>query len=169
MREKLSGLEKGLWKEAFLLKSSLQNRGYTIALAESCTGGEVASTLTRVPGISSVFKGGIVVYSSYYKSYIAGVKEDIVNKYGTVSPEVAMSLAREVSDISQVYVGVSVVCVLGPALDEKGHPVGTTYIGVSTADLSLVKKFIVRRLPRPIMKQIVALKVIRTVREVIET
>ena len=168
MRERLSGLEKGLWKESFLLKNSLQNKGYDIAVAESCTGGEVAATLTRVPGISSIFKGGIVVYSPYYKSHIAGVSEDIVDIYGTVSPEVALSLAKEIRDISQVSVGVSVVCVLGPALDEKGHPVGTTYIGISTSDTSIVKKFMVRRLPRPIMKRVVALKVIRAVREVIE-
>ncbi|GEM_PF-2555397 len=167
MRERLLELERELWKQSFMLKKSLQRLGYTIAVAESCTGGEVASTLTRVPGISSVFKGGIVVYSPYYKIHIAGVSEDIVDKYGTVSPEVALSLAQNIRDISNVSVGVSVVCVLGPALDEKGHPVGTTYIAVSTSNTSLVKKFMVRRLPRPVMKRMVALKVIRTVREVI--
>lgn len=104
-------------------------KGRTLATAESCTGGGIGAALTAVPGSSEVFAGGVISYSNAVKQGILGVPEEWIEKYGAVSPWVAMEMASGVRGLLHTDVAVSVTGLAGPGGDEYGHPVGTVYIG----------------------------------------
>jgi nicotinamide-nucleotide amidase len=117
--ETLPGLVGGL-----LVSSSL-----TLATIESCTGGLLASTITDNPGSSSYFKGGLVSYAAEVKA-IVGVDRQLLERFGTVSPETADALAQAVRSLMKADIGVGITGVAGPtSIEDK--PVGTVYIAVS--------------------------------------
>lgn len=102
--------------------------GKTLSTAESCTGGGIGAALTAVPGSSAVYKGGVVSYTNDVKMGVLGVPAEWIEKYGAVSPWVAMEMASGVRGLLHTDVAVSVTGLAGPAGDEYGHPVGTVYI-----------------------------------------
>ena len=102
--------------------------GKTLATAESCTGGGIGAALTSVAGSSAVYKGGVVSYTNEIKREILCVPVEWLEKYGAVSPWVAMEMASGVRGLLHTDVAVSVTGLAGPAGDEYGHPVGTVYI-----------------------------------------
>ena len=102
--------------------------GKTMATAESCTGGGIGAALTAVPGSSAIYKGGVISYTNDVKQEILGVPEEWIEKYGAVSPWVAMEMASGVRGLLHTDVAVSVTGLAGPGGDDKGHPVGTVYI-----------------------------------------
>lgn len=104
----------------------------TIATAESCTGGMVAELLTRTPGSSSVFLGGIVAYSNAVKESSVGVSHDTLAKHGAVSAETVRELARGVREKMKTTFGVSISGVAGPDGGTAEKPVGTFFVGVSS-------------------------------------
>ena len=103
--------------------------GKTIATAESCTGGGIGAALTAVPGSSAVYKGGVISYTNDVKMEILGVPEEWINKYGAVSPWVAMEMASGVRGVLHTDVAVSVTGLAGPGGDAYGNPLGTVFIG----------------------------------------
>ena len=103
-------------------------RGKTIATAESCIGGGIGAALTAVPGSSAVYKGGVISYTNEIKREILCVPAEWLDKYGAVSPWVAMEMASGVRGLLHTDVAVSVTGLAGPGGDEYGHPVGTVYI-----------------------------------------
>ena len=103
-------------------------KGKTLATAESCTGGGIGAALTAVPGSSAVYKGGVVSYTNDVKMGVLGVPAEWIEKYGAVSPWVAMEMASGVRGLLHTDVAVSVTGLAGPGGDEYGHPVGTVYI-----------------------------------------
>ena len=103
-------------------------KGKTIATAESCTGGGIGAALTAVPGSSEVFKGGVISYTNEIKREVLCVPAEWLDKYGAVSPWVAMEMASGVRGLMHTDVAVSVTGLAGPGGDDKGHPVGTVYI-----------------------------------------
>ena len=103
-------------------------KGKTLATAESCTGGGIGAALTAVPGSSAVYKGGVVSYTNDVKMGVLGVPAEWIDKYGAVSPWVAMEMASGVRGLLHTDVAVSVTGLAGPGGDEHGHPVGTVYI-----------------------------------------
>lgn len=103
-------------------------RGKTLATAESCTGGGIGAALTSVPGSSAVYMGGVISYDNAVKMGVLGVPSEWIEKYGPVSPWVAMEMASGVRGLLHTDVAVSVTGLAGPAGDDKGHPVGTVYI-----------------------------------------
>ena len=103
-------------------------QGKTIATAESCTGGGIGAALTAVPGSSAVYKGGVISYTNEIKREILCVPAEWLDKYGAVSPWVAMEMASGVRGLLHTDVAVSVTGLAGPGGDEYGHPVGTVYI-----------------------------------------
>lgn len=107
----------------------LLDRGLTIAIMESCTGGLLANLITDVPGSSRYFKGGLVAYSNEVKIAL-GVSEGLLAKYGAVSSETAEAMAKAARDYMKSDVGVGVTGVAGPEPVE-GKPVGTIYIGLT--------------------------------------
>lgn len=114
--------------------SALKEKGLTLATAESCTGGRLAARLTALPGVSAVYRGGVVSYWTSVKAEVLGVPKDLLDVHGAVSEETARSMAENVCRITGAEVGVSVTGVAGPDPDERGVPVGIVYIGLSTPE-----------------------------------
>lgn len=103
-------------------------KGKTIATAESLTGGGIGAALTSVPGSSAVYKGGVISYTNEVKKEILCVPEEWLEKYGAVSPWVAMEMASGVRGLLHTDIAISVTGLAGPGGDEHGHSVGTVYI-----------------------------------------
>ena len=113
---------------------ALRERGLTLATAESCTGGQLAARLTAIPGVSAVYRGGVVSYWTQVKADVLGVPEGLLAQYGAVSEPTARAMAEGVCRLTGAPVGVSVTGVAGPDPDERGVSVGTVYVGLSTPD-----------------------------------
>ena len=110
----------------------LKERELTLATAESCTGGRIASALTALPGVSAVYRGGVVSYWTSVKGAVLGVPQEILDEYGAVSEETARAMAEGVCRATGAEIGVSVTGVAGPDPDERGTEVGIVYIGLAT-------------------------------------
>jgi nicotinamide-nucleotide amidase len=108
----------------------LDNRA-TIAAAESCTGGLLAERLTRIPGSSSYFLGGVVCYSNELKSAWADVPPDMIAAKGAVSSEVAIALAEGIRRRAGSSLGVGITGVAGPGGGSEEKPVGTVHIALA--------------------------------------
>ena len=117
------------------LESVIGNRlllkRYTIATAESCTGGLIAERITSVPGASDYFVGSIVSYTDQAKSELLGVPREMIESRGAVSGEVAEAMARGVKERTGATIGLSVTGVAGPGGGTEAVPVGTVYIGLA--------------------------------------
>lgn len=100
----------------------------TIAVAESCTGGFIGHRLTNVSGASEVFQGGVVAYSYELKKKILGVDEIILNKFGAVSRECAMAMAKGLSGITGADFCVATTGIAGPTGGTSDKPVGTVHV-----------------------------------------
>jgi nicotinamide-nucleotide amidase len=103
-------------------------QGLTLATAESCTGGLVAAGLTSVPGASDVFLGGLVTYANEVKARELGVPEDLLERHGAVSAEVAEAMAAGARERFGADVAVSVTGVAGPAGGTPEKPVGLVFL-----------------------------------------
>ena len=115
--------------------------GKTLSTAESCTGGLIGSTLTAVPGASSVYKGSIVSYWSEVKANLLDVNASLLKTKGPVSEPVAKAMAEGVRRRMDTDVAVSVTGLAGPDGDEFGYPVGTVFVGYADQYDSIVKEF----------------------------
>lgn len=111
----------------------LRERGETLAVAESCTGGLLASTVTDVPGSSDYFDQGVVTYSNEAKQARLGVSREALDTHGAVSAEVAVEMARGVRDTAGTTWGVSTTGIAGPGGGTEQKSVGTVYLGVAYA------------------------------------
>ena len=112
----------------------LKEKGLTLATAESCTGGRVAERITALPGVSAVYRGGVVSYWTSVKADVLGVAADILAAHGAVSEETARAMAEGARRITGADIAVSVTGVAGPDPDERGVAVGIVYIGLATPD-----------------------------------
>ena len=119
----------------------LRDRGLTIALAESCTGGLIAHRLTQVAGSSAYVERGVVCYSNRAKIELLGVSESVLKKYGAVSAQVAKAMARGIRTRSHADVGLSVTGIAGPGGGTAHKPVGLVYVGLVTSKKSYTKEF----------------------------
>jgi nicotinamide-nucleotide amidase len=105
--------------------------GFTVAVAESCTGGLVAHRLTEVPGSSSYFMEGVVTYSNEAKTRLLGVPEELIERHGAVSAEVAEAMAEGVKRRGATDFGLAVTGVAGPGGGTEAKPVGLVYVALS--------------------------------------
>ena len=101
-----------------------------ISVAESCTGGLLASTITSISGASKIFNLGLVTYSNQAKIKILGVNKNIIKKYGAVSHECCYAMVNNLSRISKTNINVSITGIAGPRGGTKKKPVGLVYIGL---------------------------------------
>jgi nicotinamide-nucleotide amidase len=113
-----------------VLSEMLVNKRMTIATAESCTGGMIASRLINYPGISSVLMEGVVTYSNAAKINRLGVKVETLDKYGAVSSEVAAEMAQGIAKTAGVSIGISTTGIAGPGGGSEEKPVGLVYVGI---------------------------------------
>jgi nicotinamide-nucleotide amidase len=111
----------------------LTERGETLAVAESCTGGLLASSITDVPGSSEYFDRGVVTYSNRAKQDLLGVSRESLDAHGAVSEPVAVEMAQSIRDTANTTWGVSTTGIAGPGGGTPEKPVGTVFIGVAYA------------------------------------
>ncbi|MBC5816370.1 MAG: competence/damage-inducible protein A [Candidatus Eremiobacteraeota bacterium] len=139
IRERLSGVIFGDDDDTLesVVLRGLCERGQTLAVAESCTGGRVAAALTRVAGASKSFVGGIVAYDNSVKIQHLGVQTEDLNAYGAVSSEVAAEMATGARERFGASIALSVTGVAGPQGGTSEKPVGLVWFGL--ADPSGVK------------------------------
>lgn len=109
----------------------LRLKQFTIATAESCTGGLVAERITRVSGSSDYFVGSVVSYTNEVKSQLLDVPNEMIERHGPVSGDVAEAMARGVKARTGATIGVSVTGTAGPGGGTDAVPVGTVYIGLA--------------------------------------
>lgn len=110
----------------------LRDRGWTVAVAESCTGGGLGAALTEAPGSSDVFLGGIVAYSNDVKIAALGVAPGLLEEHGAVSEAVCRSMATAIRERFGAAVGCAITGVAGPGGGTPEKPVGLVYCGVET-------------------------------------
>lgn len=113
---------------AAIVLALLSQRSQRLAVAESCTGGLVSERITRIPGSSHVFAGGIVSYADEVKIAALGVGAEILERHGAVSESVAGQMARGVAKRLAVEVGVAVTGIAGPGGGSPDKPVGTVWL-----------------------------------------
>lgn len=109
----------------------LQQRGLTVATAESCTGGLVGKMLTDVPGSSEVYLGGWITYANAMKSQQLGVPMATIEQYGAVSEPVARAMAQGALERSGADLSVAVTGIAGPGGGAQDKPVGTVWFAVA--------------------------------------
>jgi len=112
---------------------ALAERGETLAAAESCSGGLVASLVTDVPGSSEYFDRSYVTYSYDAKQQVLGVSREALDAEGAVSERVGREMATAARDTADATWGLSTTGVAGPERDRADHPVGTVFVGVAHA------------------------------------
>jgi nicotinamide-nucleotide amidase len=120
---------------AAVVLQQLRANKFTLAVAESCTGGMMGERITAIPGSSDVFLGGIIAYHNDVKVNALGVSGDDLTRVGAVSEEVALQMAKGVRDKLNAAVGVSITGVAGPAGGTPEKPVGLVWVAVQTAEL----------------------------------
>jgi PncC family amidohydrolase len=118
----------------------LRERGWTVSIAESCTGGLICDRITNVPGSSDYFDGGMVNYSNESKAKHLGIPLDYIKKYGAVSSQVARRMAQGVRDTFKTTFGLSTTGVAGPMGGTKRAPIGRVFIGFANGKRTWVKK-----------------------------
>src|SRR3972149_69463 len=111
--------------------NALRNRGWTLALAESCTGGKVGDRITDVPGSSDYFIGSIVAYSYEAKERLLGVRHDTLYTHGAVSGGTALEMAGGARHALGADLAWAVTGIAGPGGGLPDKPVGTTWVAVS--------------------------------------
>lgn len=120
--------------QAKTLVELLKARGMTCATAESCTGGGVGSAITAVPGSSEAFLGGVVSYANSVKIGVLGVRADILDTVGAVSPECAAAMASGARRLLGSDLAVSVTGIAGPGGGSAEKPVGLVWFAVASAN-----------------------------------
>ena len=132
IRVKLGNAVFGVGDETleYAVYTLLKKYNKTIAVAESCTGGLVSDKLTNIPGISEFFLEGVVAYSNKAKVDILGVSDELIEKHGAVSSQVARAMAEGVKKRAAADIGVGITGIAGPTGATKEKPVGLVYIAV---------------------------------------
>jgi nicotinamide-nucleotide amidase len=124
-----------------IVGDALRSRGWTIAVAESCTGGLLASRLTDVPGSSAYVDRGVVCYSNRAKIELLGIAETLIAEHGAVSEPVARAMAVAIRAQAGADVGVGVTGIAGPGGGTAEKPVGTVAIAIAGAGDARVRTF----------------------------
>lgn len=111
----------------------LRARGWKLATAESCTGGLIGHRITDIPGSSDYYLGGVVAYAYEAKVALLGVSWDTLQKHGAVSRETVLEMARGARALLGADIAISVSGIAGPGGATPDKPVGTTWLGLSSA------------------------------------
>ena len=145
-----------------LIKKKLQ-----ISVAESCTGGMLASSITSINGASKVFNLGFITYSNQAKIKILRVNKNLIKKYGAVSKQCCKSMLVNLSRISKANINVSITGIAGPKGGTKKKPVGLVYIGVKKRNKIIISKNIFKSKSRISIQKLTVKKAIKIINYVI--
>jgi len=131
----------------------LKERGLTLSIAESCTGGLICDRITNISGSSDYFMGGMVTYSNESKAKHLGIPLSIIKRHGAVSSQVARRMAQGVLKAFHTTFGLSATGVAGPTGGTKRSPVGRVFIGFTNGRRTWVKKLHLKGSRREIKKE----------------
>ncbi len=128
---------------AYILIKKLRENQETLSVAESCTGGGLGTTITSISGSSEVFLGGVISYNNTIKKHLLNVSQDLLDKHGAVSKEVAQAMANGVRKIMHSDWAIAISGIAGPKGGTKEKPVGTVFITIigPQSDLTIQKRF----------------------------
>tara|TARA_Y100001958_G_scaffold153586_1_gene141289 strand:- start:52 stop:546 length:495 start_codon:yes stop_codon:yes gene_type:complete len=118
----------------------LTKKKLKLSVAESCTGGLLASSITSLSGASKIFNLGLVTYSNQAKINILKINKNIIRKYGAVSHECCFSMVKNLSKISEADINVSITGIAGPKGGTKQKPIGLVYIGIKKGNKIQINK-----------------------------
>ena len=149
------------------LVQSLKKKKLTLAIAESCTGGLLSSSITGISGSSKVFKLGLVSYSNKSKNKILKVPNKIIQKYGAVSIQCCLSMVNNISKIGESNISVSVTGIAGPGGGSKNKPVGLVYIGIKKGNKVKAHKYIINNNGRSYIQKAIVRKSLKLIQELI--
>lgn len=116
-------------------------QGYTMAVAESCSGGLLSDRLTNVPGSSEYFMGGVIAYNNDVKINILRVPFDIIYTYGAVSGRTALAMAKGVKKLFDTDIGIGITGICGPTGGTTAKPVGLVFVGGVFEGNEVIKEF----------------------------
>jgi nicotinamide-nucleotide amidase len=119
----------------------LTKNNLTISTAESCTGGKIAATLTAVSGASNYFKGSVVSYATETKINVLGIDNEVVEKYGVVSAEVASEMVKAVQKIMTTDYAIATTGNAGPTKGDAQADLGIVYVAIATPNAVFVEEF----------------------------
>ena len=149
------------------LVQSLKKKKLTLAIAESCTGGLLSSSITGISGSSKVFKLGLVSYSNKSKNKILKVPNKIIQKYGAVSIQCCLSMVNNLSKIGESNISISVTGIAGPGGGSKNKPVGLVYIGIKKGNKVRAYKYIINNKGRSYIQKAIVRKSLKLIQELI--
>ncbi len=129
-------------QEVVEIGERLRARSWRLAVAESCTGGLLGYQITRVPGASDYFVGGVIAYADEIKRLLLGVSETMLLQEGAVSEAVAAQMAGGVRALTGTEVALSITGVAGPGGGTVEKPVGLTFIGLATPEGTRVRRYL---------------------------
>lgn len=144
LRELLSDIAVGYEGETSIVErigKILMAKNNTLSVAESCTGGKIAAEITKHPGVSSWFKGGVIPYKTELKTKLLGVPEAFIDKYNVVSIEVAEAMAEQACRVLDSDFAVATTGIAGPTQGDGIDEVGTVYIAVASPKGVFSEKF----------------------------
>ena len=118
----------------------LTKKKLKLSIAESCTGGLLASSVTSISGASKIFNLGLVTYSNQAKIKILKVNKNIIKRYGAVSHRCCLAMVNNLSKISKAHINVSITGIAGPKGGTKQKPVGLVYIGIKKGKKALINR-----------------------------
>jgi nicotinamide-nucleotide amidase len=124
-----------------VIQQYLTKHQKTLAVAESCTGGKIASDITEKIGVSQFFLGGVVAYNALLKQNILGVSKNTIEKYSVVSKEVAQEMALGVQKITGANYAIATTGNAGPTTDDTNEDVGIVFIAIATQNQVIVERF----------------------------
>jgi len=145
------------------LHKKLIDKKLTVSVAESCTGGLLASNLTKLAGSSKYFQMGLVTYSNEAKIKILKVNKNIIQKYGAVSKECCESMVKNLSKISKSKINVSITGIAGPGGGTKDKPVGLVYVGIKMDKHLLILKNNFKSKNRNLIQKLTVKKIINII------
>ncbi|TYA54814.1 competence/damage-inducible protein A [Formosa maritima] len=124
-----------------ILGNQLTHLGKTVATAESCTGGKIAESFTKIPGASKYFKGSVVSYATEAKIDVLKVSEELINKHSVVSFQVAEAMAKNVLKLFKTDYAIATTGNAGPEKGDSNAEVGTVFIAIATKDVVFSEEF----------------------------
>ena len=119
----------------------LRERDWTIAVAETTTGGGISARIVSVPGSSAYYERGVIAYSALSKCEMLGIDEKAMDTYGAVSAEAACEMAKGVRKVSGADLGLAETGIAGPIRGRSPKPIGTAYIAVAGAEGVVCRDF----------------------------
>ena len=130
-------------------------KGKTLSVAESCTGGKIAQSITAVPGASKYFKGSIVSYATQVKIDVLNIDKVLIDKYSVVSSEVAKAMAIQVQKMFKTDYAIATTGNAGPTKGDSDAEVGTVYIAISTPNGVFTEKYMMGSLRTKVINKAV--------------